>query len=66
MIFELPDPIEMMEARAERMEDLYHDGCWHCVNCLEAIKPGHENMPSPDPAAPPVCDECLENYFKAQ
>jgi hypothetical protein len=60
------DPIEQMEARAERMEDLYYDGQWHCINCREAIEPGHEQTASADPAAPPICGDCLRDYFKAQ
>lgn len=62
----IPDPGEMMEARAERMEDLYHDGQWHCCNCREPIEPGHETTLSADPAAPPICDECIRDYFKVQ
>ena len=55
----VPDPEELMEARAERNADeLYRDGQWHCCECGEAIKPGHEETMSPDPAAPPVCPEC--------
>jgi hypothetical protein len=63
---ELPDPLEQMEARAERMEDLYYDGQWHCYNCREPIEPGHENTASADPASPPVCDECLREYYEGR
>lgn len=58
----IPDPGEMMEARAERMEDLYRNGLWHCCECGKPIKPGHENQAGPDPAAPPICDECVKKY----
>lgn len=60
----IPDPSEMMDARAERMVDLYHDGQWHCCECGTPIEPGHENAAGLDPAAPPICDECLRKYFK--
>lgn len=63
-MMELPDPIEMMEDRAERMKDLYYDGLWHCYNCGEPIQPGHEETLSPDPASPVVCGKCLRKYYK--
>jgi len=60
----IPDPIEKMEDRAERLsDDLYHAGYWHCYLCGEAIKPGHEQMASPDPASAPICDKCLEKML---
>lgn len=52
----LPDPCELMEARAERVaDDLFRDGRWHCCECGDPITPGHEQPASADPAAPPVC-----------
>jgi hypothetical protein len=56
----LPDPGELMEARAERMADeMFCDGKWHCCECGDPIIPGHEQPMSADPAAPPVCLLCL-------
>jgi hypothetical protein len=63
----LPDPIELMEARAERMADEYfHDGIWHCCVCGRPIPPGHEETMSPDPAAAPVCRSCCERERKGE
>lgn len=55
----LPDPDELMEARAERTADeLYRDGKWHCCECGDPIISGHEQAMSADPAASPVCPLC--------
>jgi len=56
----IPDPIEMMDDRIERMvEDIRADGSWRCCSCRKWY---HDCEPIPAearPDAPMVCYDCL-------
>ena len=61
----LPDPIERAEMAAERWEDenvrdgKYKCGCGKWASLEDDAHPG-----GPDPYAPPICGECLEQDEK--
>lgn len=60
----IPDPIERMEAAAERQfdEQMTKDG-FRC-SCGRVFDPDKEGgTVSPNPWAMPVCGECLEKAF---
>ena len=61
----IPDPIELMESRIDRMMDRYIDE-YTCMECGKKV--GYELIQAtPHPDAPGVCIECLGfNPFEDQ
>jgi len=52
----IPDPIELMEARIDKMADEYIEG--HCMICGENVGEGNLHPYTNSPDAPPACSEC--------
>lgn len=61
----IPDPIELMEMRAERMMEEHFSenrpGMFLCAEC-EQWKKQDDGMSSasPNPSSSPICGECLD------
>jgi len=58
----IPDPIEIMESRIDKMSDSYNEG--HCMDCGKNV--GEDNLiqATPDPCSPAVCFDCLPEDFQ--
>jgi len=64
---EIPDPVELLEARIERQEDLidWSDMSYPCCECGKRF-PIEEMLPvSASPSAALICRPCLEAGAKA-
>lgn len=63
----IPDPIELMEMRAERMMEEYFRGDkFICCICENLFDLEYANSLTADPSSPPACWDCLENHLLNQ
>ena len=62
--YEIPDPIERGEMRAERWYDDNVEGDSFKCGCGNRCKLNDGQPISPDPYAPPVCPECMDEYIQ--
>ncbi len=57
----IPDPIELGEAKAEAWaKELFVGNKCRCIECKVLFELDELITLSPDPYAPPVCEECAE------
>ena len=60
----IPDPVELMEMRAERNEERYIRGeNFICCDCKRTFPLSEANTTSPDPSSPPICWGRLEKLY---
>jgi len=62
----LPDPIERMEASAERWADEHIKGNMFKCSCGKMCKLNNGQTISSNPYASPVCDDCFEEWYNLQ
>ena len=62
----IPDPIEIMEASAERWADKNIKGDMFKCGCGKMCKLSDGQSIDSNPYAPPVCLNCFEKFMKEQ
>lgn len=65
----IPDPVELMEMRAERMMERHfradRPGMFLCAACDRwCAEVNGMSSASDDPSSPPICGLCFESFFK--
>ena len=62
-MYYIPDPIEIMEASAERWADKNIKGEMFKCGCGKWVKLNDGQPISENPYAPPVCQDCFEEFL---
>jgi hypothetical protein len=62
----IPDPIEIMEASAERWADENIEGNMFKCGCGKMCKLDEGNPIDSNPYSPPVCPDCFEEWLDLQ
>jgi len=59
----IPDPIERMEALAERWADEHVEGDMFKCSCGKMAKLEDAHPIDSNPYSPPVCPDCFEEWY---
>ncbi len=62
----IPDPIERLEASAERWAEEYVFGDSFKCSCGKMCKLEDGQSIDPNPHSPPYCDDCFEEWYELE